>query len=375
MLPAINALGDLSITGWWPLRGLLLIVTVLAIGLTLWFARRIGSILLATALVAGLVLANLAAAANAYYETYPTVRALLAGTPSTTAFGEPAAAPPQGQVVPVSIPGRRSGFAARQAFVHLPPAWFAEPRPALPVVVLLHDTPGSPRDWLDDGAAARTADAWAAEHGGVAPVLVLPDVTGEDGAARGCVDSPLGNVETYLTVDVPEMVQAQFSTVPPGQGWAVAGNGAGGACATTLALRNPELFGTFGNFGGLGGPRLGPTNAETTTAVDQLFDSSPERFAEHEPAELLSARRYPGSGAWFQVGSDDTEPLTAAAQLAPLAAAAGADTCLVVRPGTGPEPATWSAAFADSLPWMAGRLGLVARSLELVPECGPLPGP
>lgn len=374
MLRAIDGFGSLPLTAWWPLRVVLLLVTVLVIVATLRYARRVGSILLAVVLVGALVLANLAAAANGYYGRYPTVQALRDGEPVTRT---PAAAdvPAQGQVVPVAIPGELSGFDARQALVHLPPAWFAEPRPHLPVIILLHDTGGRPQEWVDDGGAARTADTWAAEHDGVAPILVLPDVAGTDGRGRACVDSSLGNVETYLTADVAELVQRQFSTLPPGAGWAVAGHGAGGACAIMLALRHPEMFGTFGDFGGLAGPRLGSTNADVGATLTELFDGSAQRYGAHEPAQLLAGGRFPEVGGWFQAGSEVSGPITAIATLVPLAEAAGVDTCLVVAPGLGTGPAMWGAAFAESLPWMAARLGQVPETPEMTAACGPVPGP
>ena len=352
---------------------MLLIAAVVAVALTLAFARRIGSIVLATALVAVLVLANLAAGANAYYGTYPTGRAWLDGTP-TAPPPLPSALPDRGQVVPITVAPTRSGFGARQALVYLPPAWFAQPRPALPVIMLLHDAPGGPVDWIHDGGADRIADAWADRHGGVAPVLVLPDVTGAAGAARGCVDSPLGGAETYLTADVPAAVQAQFSTLPPGRGWAVVGHSTGGgACALTLALRHPDLFATFGDFGGLAGPRVGFTNADTGPTTIALFGGSAEAFAAHEPEILLTTRPYPGSAGWFQVGGLDAEPLLAATRLVPIAQTAGVDTCLVVRPGVGAGPTMWSAAFVDALPWLAARLGLVPETPELRSACQLLP--
>lgn len=374
MLPAIDGLGSLPLIAWWPVRVLLLAVTVLVIALTLRYARRVGSIGLAVVLVAGLVAANLAAAANGYYGRYPTVTALLSGNPAELP-ALPRRVPTRGQVLPVAIPGETSGFDARQALVYVPPAWFAEPRPQLPVVVLLHGAGGDPREWVDDGGVARTADAWAAEHGGVAPVLVVPDVAGTDGAARGCVDSAAGAVETYLTADVPALVQREFGTLPPGPGWAVTGHSAGGACAIMLALRNPDLFATFGDLGGLAGPRLGTTNAEVAPTLVGLFDGDAQRFGAHEPAQLLAGGTFPELGGWFQVGGADVQSLTAMATLVPLSRAAGVDTCLVVRPGLGGGPAMWSAAFTDSLPWTAGRLGLVEPTPAMTSDCGPVPGP
>src|SRR5437764_13987889 len=102
--------------------------------------------------------------------------------------------PASGIVVSIDIPGRSSGFQARPAQVYLPPAWFDHPRPKLPVVVLLHGTPGTPADWVDGGMAKVTADRWASGHGGVAPIVVMPDVNGSAFADTECVDSARGQV-------------------------------------------------------------------------------------------------------------------------------------------------------------------------------------
>lgn len=356
------------------MRLALLLITLLVIAAMLRYARRVGSIALAVLLVGVLVLANLAAAANAYYDRYPTVDTLLAGEANELAGPAPGL-PGQGQVVPVQIPGEVSGFVARQAQVYLPPAWFAQDRPQLPVVLLLPGAGGSPQEWIDDGGAAATADAFAANRDGQAPILVVPDVTGADGRARGCVDSPLGQVETYLTRDVPAAITRDFSAVAPGPGWAVAGHDAGGSCAIMLALRHPDLFGTFGDFGGLAGPRLGTSNTDVTTTLTELFDGDAARFGAHQPAQLLAGGTFPELGGWFQAGGEDTEAITAIATLVPLAQAAGVDTCLVVVPGAGAGPQIWGPALADALPWISARLAGEIPPPETTRDCGLLPGP
>lgn len=312
-----------------------------------------------------LLLASATQAVNAHYAYYPTLAEALGGPPpgedSLSAADAGAAdgtIPSTGQVVPIELPGTTSGFAARQAQIYLPPAWSARPRPALPVVLLLHGTPGDPGDWTEGGHAQATADAWAAAHHGVAPVLVMPDVNGSLTDDTECVDSPLGNVETYLTVDVPAAVVQTFATLPPGPGWAVAGLSEGGTCAIMLALRHPDMFSAFGDYGGLVGPRLGDTNSDIADTVTELFGGSQQAFAAHEPASLLAAQRFPDLGGWFQVGDDDAEPLAAVQQLARLSRAAGIRTCLVTMPDQGHTFDVWSAAFGQSLPFLAGRLGL-----------------
>jgi S-formylglutathione hydrolase FrmB len=332
--------------------------------------------IVALTVTGALVLINLAAAVNAYYAYFPTLGEALGDPPGdesslAAADRDEGVIPAKGQVVPITIPGTSSGFEARPAQVYLPPAWFASSRPALPVIMLLHGEPGDPSNWAEGGEAPATADAWAAAHGGVAPVLVMPDINGSDVADTECVDSPVGNAETYLTVDVPAVVQQQFGTKPPGAAWAVAGLSEGGSCALMLALRHPLLFATFGNFGGLAGPRVSDTNADTASTVTQLFNGSQQQFAAHEPATLLASGdpAYRTLAGWFEVGGADGQPLAAAQQLVPLAQQAGIATCLVVVPGGGHTFDVWSAAFRSSLPWMAGRLGLVPPTLAMTASC------
>src|SRR5205807_1757987 len=111
-----------------------------------------------------------------------------------------------GLVERVRIAGVVSGFRARSAQVYLPPAWFAVPRPALPVIELLHGTPGMPEDWTRAGLADVIADHWAALHGGWAPIIVMPDINGSFTADTECVDGREGRAETYVAVDVPMWV-------------------------------------------------------------------------------------------------------------------------------------------------------------------------
>jgi S-formylglutathione hydrolase FrmB len=372
-------LSRIPLTEWWPVGTVLLVVGVLAaLAAARVVRRRLPRTLLGLLSVIAL-LASGGVGVNAYFGYLRTLGEALGGAPpgETTLARVRARAGARaghGTVVPLTIPGTTSGFVARQAQVYLPPVWSAPKQNPLPVVLLLHGTPGDPTDWVEGGRAQATADAWATKHGGVAPVLVMPDINGTMTGDTECVDSPLGRVETYLTVDVPAAVHADLGTLPPGPGWAVAGLSEGGSCSIMLALRHPDLFATFGDFGGLAGPRVGETNADTASTVAQLFGGSPQEFAAHEPADLLASTRFPQTGGWFQVGAADAEPLAAIQQLAPLASAAGISTCLVVVPDGGHTFDVWSAAFRQSLPWMAQRLGLVPTSPAATAHCQPLPG-
>lgn len=356
---------------------MLLVLTLVGVGLVVRFARRVGSVVVAVTLILALVVVDAAAAVNASYRYLPTLGVALgvggaADIRDAYAYRARGRVPETGVVVSATLPGTRSGFAARDATVYLPPAWFGADRPELPVLVLMHGTPGEPADWTDGGQATQTLDAFAAQHGGQAPIVVMADVNGTFAGDTECVDSPAGNAETYLTVDVPRAVQQLFSTRRAGGQWAIAGLSEGGMCALMLTLRHPTTFGTFGDFSGLLGPRAGETDAGVPATVAQYFAGSQQQFDAHDPASLLRTRRYPGLGGWFEVGDADTDPAAAATRLAPLAQKAGIETCLVVLDGLQHDYAVWSTALRDSLPWMAARLGLVPRDTAATARCRPL---
>ncbi|MCD2188452.1 alpha/beta hydrolase [Actinomycetospora soli] len=357
---------DVEVTGWafHALLGVLLLLVV--VGAVR--ARRRASRALGVLAAVVLLLVTVAAGVNTYVDYDRTLGAVFGVEPADE---EPLArllrqttVPAAGEIAPVTIPPRRSGFAARPALVYVPPAWFARPRPRLPVVVLLHGTPGTPSDWFGPGRAAATADAFAAAHGGTAPILVAPDVNGTEDADTECVDSSLGRVETALTEDLPAFVTSTFRTQPTGRAWAVAGLSEGGSCAAMLALRHPTLFGTFGDYAGLAGPRVGDTNADTASTVSGLFGGSAQAFRAHEPASLLAARRFPRLGGWFEVGDGDGEPYAAQQTLVPLARRVGITVCSVVVPGGGHTFDVFSEAFADSLPWIATRVGIPSAEVS-----------
>lgn len=376
-MPGIDVIADVSVTGWWPVGAVLLVLAVAAgAAAVAAFRRGAPRAVRAVALAAtvAFVLVNVAAAVNAYFAYYPTLGEALGGSgPDESSLIEAdddtGRIPAQGQVVPVAVPGTVSGFQARDAQVYLPPAWFARPRPRLPVIMLLHGSPGAPTDWTEGGDASVTADAWAAQHGGVAPVLVMPDVNGDLVADTECI----GAVETYLTVDVPAAMSATFTTKAPGRtSWAVAGFSEGGTCAIMLALRHPGLFGTFGNYGGLVGPRVDDMNADPGgLTVAQLFGGSQQAFEAHEPTALLTnpGPGVAGLGGWFEVGSADAQPLAATQTLAPLAVRAGITTCVVIVPDGGHTFDVWRSALRSSLPWMAARLGQVPQNPPLTSAC------
>ncbi|MGW0002325.1 alpha/beta hydrolase [Nocardia grenadensis] len=310
---------------------------------------------------------------NAVYVAYPTVRTVLgirdfrtvpfdaalapgpgaAANPPLASWTPPADLPKTGAVTETDIPGAVSRFSARAARIYLPPAYFATPRPDLPVLVLLAGQPGSTADWLVGGRLTETMDAYAAGHRGLAPIVVLADGTGGQLRNPLCVDSRLGNAATYLSVDVPTWVRAHLQVDPDPRAWAVGGLSSGGTCAVQLATTRPEVYPTFLDMSGQADPGLG----DRDTTIREVFGGDAAAFARNDPAELLAHNSYPGSAGGFVVGLGDTEYRGAVERLAVAARAAGMDVHLTEVPGSH-SFAVWSAGLEKEMPWLGHRLGL-----------------
>ncbi len=275
--------------------------------------------------------------------------------------------PLHGETIAVTIPGTISKFATGQAFVYLPPAWFGNPEPQLPVIELIAGIPGEPADWTRAGYADSTSTSFAETHHGVAPILVIPDNNG-NAQDTECSNSSLGNAETYLVKDVPAFMQANFNAAVGKRSLAVAGLSDGGTCASMLALRNPTVFQTFGDYSGYTDPTV--LNDDEQQTITTLYGGSTANYLAHDPVHLLKSARYPGLAGWFTAGQSDPQPLAAAMTLSALAEKAGLQVCVSTPPGDH-SFSFWAQAFRDSLPWMSWRLGLTPPPKDAPAHCVP----
>ena len=275
--------------------------------------------------------------------------------------------PDHGATLSVEIPGKNLKFTPRPAYVWVPPAWFARNHPQLPVVELLHGTPGDPSNWTKSSSADATALAFAEQHHGMAPILVMPDINGSWDADTECVNSAMfGAVETYLTQAVPEFMRKNFNAKADPGSFAIAGLSEGGLCATTLALNNPKVYVAFGNYSGDESPTYQYASKQQT--VHTLFGGSQASYDAHNPPYLLAHQRFTGVAGWFAAGAQDAGALQAAHALQPLAVNAGLDTCIETPPGRHSFD-FWSQAFKDSLPWLSWKLKLTPEPKSVPAQC------
>lgn len=269
------------------------------------------------------------------------------------AWRPPAGMPTAGEVFEANIPATRSGFSARSAWVYVPPAYRMPRHPLLPLLVMIGGQPGGPRDWLDGGALAQQWDTWAAAHGGLAPIVVMPDGTGGQVANPLCMDSALGKADTYLSSDVVTWATSALQVDPNHAHWAVGGFSYGGTCALQLAVAHPDLFPTFLDVSGQQEPTLGG-RARTLAAT---FGGNQQAWAAVDPLHELAAHPEPGSAGYVAVGKDDRNYRPQAMAVADAARAAGIAITYQELPG-GHDWGVWRPALTGAIPWLAARMRL-----------------
>lgn len=344
------------------------VVVVLALmaftaGVALWRVHRLVLRVVWGLVVVGCVLVSGLAVLNVRGAYYPTAGSLI-GAPlppvgSADVLGwRPAAGPlPElGSLVSVSIPSDSSEFMPRSAWVYVPPAWFGPDRSSLPVVELLHGTPGSPSDWARKGEAQLTADRYANQHNGVAPVLIMPDIhgTGTATADSGCVDGRLGNIDRYLSSDVPRWAVRTLGVSANRSRWVIGGLSEGGTCSVNIALRHPDRFSMFLAFSAA-------DHVAQPSEWSALFTGTPAEVANaaggYDPLSLLAqAKISPSIRGWFEVGGADGATTNETQAMAALGQRTLTEAKLVVVPGAGHKWRLWTQAFHDALPWLMSHM-------------------
>ncbi|MFV8176846.1 alpha/beta hydrolase [Mycolicibacterium peregrinum] len=273
--------------------------------------------------------------------------------PIAMRWSPPPGLPRGGKLSSAPIPGSLSGFPARNAELYFPPAFFADPRPQLPVLILVPGQPGSPQDWLRGGKLVQTFDEFAKAHRGLAPVVVVVDGTGSPFGNPLCLDSRLGNAASYIARDVPAWIKANLAVDQEPQAWAVGGASYGGTCALQLATNYPDVYPTFLDISGGPEPSLG----DQSQTIAEAFGGDKAAFQRINPLDLLRARRYPDSAGAVVVGADDRDTKAEARAVYDATRAAGMNTTYREVPG-GHDWQVFSTALMRELPWLAQRTGL-----------------
>jgi len=345
-----------------------LALAAVRLGTGRWYGRVFG-VLLALGVATSAMVAT-----NAHFSQYPTMRAVLdvfrndrvdlneaappparvvdvpAGKKLADVWTKPDDLPDKGTVSESVIPGE---FPARPAWIYLPPAYNTTPRPKLPVIVLLAGQPGNPRDWFDGGRIADHLDAYAANHEGLAPIVVVADQLGTPTANPLCLDSALGKSETYLARDLPKWIKQRLTVDERREAWTIAGFSQGATCSVQLAVRAPDVY---GNFVALA-PQREPTLGTRHATVKAAFGGDEAAFVRVNPMDILARQTFPRTAGIIVAGRDDATYRKADAEVFEACRKAGMDVLWKELP----NGHDWNMAregFFGSLPWLAGRTGL-----------------
>jgi S-formylglutathione hydrolase FrmB len=317
---------------------------------------------------------------NSYFGLLPTVGDLL-GVPSSSLlplesalkkhddrisaeksplyenWREPAHLAAHGALRFAPIPGTVSGWHGRDALIFLPPAYLLKNRPKLPVLVLVGSQPGWPGVWTVSGDLVSTMTQFAAQHHGLAPVVVIPDPNGTEDGNTMCMDTTFAKTDTYMSVDVPEWIRHNLDVDSNPKHWAMGGFSFGGTCAVQMATRHPQTYPNFMSFSGEREPALAVSRQQT---ADQAFAGNLSAFTAEVPLTLLGERRYPDTHGFFAAGADDPEFSGNATALAAAATKAGMHVQKDIVPGAGHS---WKVVL-DS---MKSAMDFLARPLGLAP--------
>ena len=253
------------------------------------------------------------------------------------------------------IPGTSSGFASREAYVYLPPAYQASPRPALPVLVLFAGQPGAPADWLTGGALRSRMDQYAAAHQGVAPVVVVVDPNGSASGNTLCMDSMIARADTFLAEDVPAWINRTLDVDPDPQQWAAGGFSFGATCAVQMVTRHPDIYSSALAFSSEQEPALAKEREKTIAAA---YGGDTEAFDRQTPLRLMREHRFEGHAIYFAAGERDPEFVGYLEVLSDAARAAGFTVKARLVPDAGHSWETGSRGLPAGLDFLASRWGI-----------------
>lgn len=275
------------------------------------------------------------------------------GAPLYESWTPPSDLPAQGRIGTAVIAGTVSGFVARPAGIYLPPAALVKDPPALPVMIFMMGFPGSP----DETRISSVMETFAAQHQGLAPIVVVADQLGTTGSDPACADSKVrGNAETYITKDVVNWVKAHLNVTDDPRYWTIGGYSNGATCAVKYGTLYSDQWKNVVAVS----PEIYPGSSYSADVIQNVYGGDQAAWQAAKPTTLLAARKGKLGDVWAVVstGAQDTAFGPESRKLEAAMAAAGMDVRLLVIPGVGHVGANLPSAQAEIYPLLFPRLGL-----------------
>jgi S-formylglutathione hydrolase FrmB len=197
-------------------------------------------------------------------------------------------------------------------------------------------------------------DDFAADHHGLAPVVVAVDPNGSAFGNTMCMDTRRGDAETYLTQDVPAWIKANLQIDGNTAVWGVGGYSYGGTCALQLAVRAPAVYPSFIDISGQREPTLG----DRRKTVGEAFGGDEAAFTRLNPLDILKTTSLPGVAGYIAVGDHDAVYRPQQQEVQAASERAGIAVEYRELPGAH-SWGVWRPALVAALPWYAHRSGLI----------------
>lgn len=147
-----------------------------------------------------------------------------------------------------------------------------------PVVYLLHGYSGNYSDWTKAAAVLQAPDLYD-------QIIVCAD----GGFGSWYWDSPADpsfKYETYISKELVEWVDKNYSTIKSAKGRAIAGLSMGGHGALYLAIKHPDIFGATGSMSGGVDIRPFPKNWDLAKRLGKYSEYS-DRWEQYTVINLL----------------------------------------------------------------------------------------
>ncbi len=274
-----------------------------------------------------------------------------------------------GYLFETTVKGRLSRI-SRTVYIYLPPQYFLDKYASyrFPVIEMLHGSPGNPEQWVDPMNILPTLDDMIATHQADPAVLVMPDTDGSEKYSLQCLNA-IGGVPdaTYVALDVPNSVAANYRVQPPGNAWGIGGLSEGGFCAANLALQYPARYGYAGVISGYFAPTddLVPLRNRPGTAAVYTppFPGDPKLRKKNTPdvyiTQLPLGTLIPQF--FLAAGAQDAQDVQAAQSFRQQLQLYQANVPLFLVPGATHNATAWRGALRPMFSWMTPQLAHQAQ--------------
>jgi enterochelin esterase-like enzyme len=254
-----------------------------------------------------------------------------------------------------TLTGAESGITS-QVYVATPPEYASHPHEYFPVLELFPGVPGSPEGWVRPMNVVKHLAAAVATGKAHPYILVVPTITpivGRDGPwdNEECSDVPGdANVDTWLTVDVRNLVLHNFRAIGSASGWAAMGYSTGGFCAAKVVLSHPDRYQAAVSLSGY----YIPMSKLLTGDRPLARANSPQWTIEHTRTPPVSLLMTASRQDKIDPPSE-AEQMLAAARSNPRSRATEVQSFIVPQ-GGGHNQAAWEKMLPIAFTWLSARV-------------------